>query len=420
MKMINFKSFIIEDDQMQQPMQQQAPSPDQQQPQDQQQPVQRTHLTHVEDHVLHSGNEGVALADNHLRGLHDKLLGKDNDLHVSTKWDGAPSVVYGIDPTDGKFFVGTKGVFNKTPKMAKSHEDIAQMFGHAPGLQAKMHAAFEHLPKIMPRTGGVFQGDIIGTADDAQIKNGMVSQTPNTLTYSAKEGSAEGEGLKAPFSFVTHTQYVGDGPVQEMNATGVDDKTRSKFKTHADVNHIDPSVNINPANYTPEEQKAFLDHMEAARKTYLRMKPEELEAVQPHSQHLESHVNDMIRNGGSPSYEGYLDFLNRRHQKDVDSVKTEAAKDKKRQAFADVMQHITENKKAFENALKLHGHLQDAKNVLVGVMEKNNPYTHSVGGTATGPEGTVIVDKDNNASKLNNRQEFNRLNFLKGQFQRGK
>ena len=30
----------------------------------------------------------------------------------------------GTDPEDGKFFVGTKGVFAKTPKLNKSPEDI--------------------------------------------------------------------------------------------------------------------------------------------------------------------------------------------------------------------------------------------------------------------------------------------------------
>ena len=52
------------------------------------------------------------------------------------------------------------------------------------------------------------------------------------------------------------------------------------------------------------------------------------------------------------------------------------------------------------------------------VLAKNVPYEHSVAGEHTGPEGTVVVDKKGNASKFNNRREFNRLNFLKGAFQK--
>ena len=53
-------------------------------------------------------------------------------------------------------------------------------------------------------------------------------------------------------------------------------------------------------------------------------------------------------------------------------------------------------------------------------MARNSPYEHSVAGESTGPEGTVVVDKAGNATKMNNRQEFNRLNFLKGAFQKQK
>ena len=42
-----------------------------------------------------------------------KMLGCDNSKgFMQTKWDGAPSVVCGIDPLNGEFFVGTKSVFN--------------------------------------------------------------------------------------------------------------------------------------------------------------------------------------------------------------------------------------------------------------------------------------------------------------------
>ena len=44
---------------------------------------------------------------------------------VSVKWDGAPAIIAGTDPADGKFFVGTKGVFGKRePKLNKTPEDI--------------------------------------------------------------------------------------------------------------------------------------------------------------------------------------------------------------------------------------------------------------------------------------------------------
>lgn len=378
------------------------------------------HLRHVEDYVLHHGHEGVATADEHLRGLHNMLLGKNaSNLHASTKFDGAPSVVFGTHPQTGQFFVASKSAFNKNPKLNFTEEDIEKNHGHAPGLVAKLKAALKHLPGIMPRTGGVYQGDLMHSEGDAVSKGGQTSVTPNTLTYSAPSNSPEGRNMKKKLGVVVHTKYTGRGGLESMNAEPLDNKTRAGFKDHPDVNNIDPTIDINPSNYTPEEQKAFHNHMDKAKKVYGSMKPEAMEALEGHGENLEAHVNNMIRTGGSPSTQGYIDHLNARHLKDLDKVKTEAAKQKRIQAHADVINHISNNRDHFDKALQLHGHLQDAKNVLVGVLNKNNKYNHSVAGEQTGSEGTVIYDKkQKTASKAVPRTEFSRLNFLKGAFQK--
>jgi hypothetical protein len=381
------------------------------------------HLTHVEDHVIHGGHEGVQLADEHLRGMHDMLLGKNSKLHASTKYDGAPSIVFGTHPQTGQFFVASKSAFNKNPKINYTEEDIEKNHGHAPGLVEKLKHALKYLPGIMPRTGGVYQGDLMHTEGDVQTQNGKTSVTPNTLTYSAPADSVEGRNLNKKLGIVVHTQYKhtangGRGGLESMNAGPLQPKDRAKFKEHPDVNNIDPTIEVNPSNYSPIEQQAFLNHMEKAKRVYSAMKPEAMEALAGHGEQMEAHVNNMIRTGGTPSVQGYMDHLTARHQKDVDKVKTEATKQKKIQAHADLMSHISKNREHFDKALKLHGHLQDAKNILTNVLAKNSQYEHSVAGEPTGPEGTVVVDKQGNASKFNNRREFNRLNFLKGAFQK--
>ena len=94
------------------------------------------HLTHVEDNVLYGGHQGVGMAAQHLEDVHNKLLGKKNSTTVTTKYDGAPSIVFGRHPKTGQFFIATKGAFNKNPKLAFSHDDIDQHYAHAPGLAA--------------------------------------------------------------------------------------------------------------------------------------------------------------------------------------------------------------------------------------------------------------------------------------------
>lgn len=382
------------------------------------------HLRHVEDYAIHGGHEGVQIADEHLRGLHDMLLGKNaRGMHASTKYDGAPSIVFGQHPQTGQFFVASKSAFNKDPKINYSDEDIERNHGHAPGLVEKLKHALRHLPGIMPKSGGVFQGDLMHTEGDAVTRNGMTSVTPNTLTYSAPSKSVEGRNMEKKLGIVVHTKYKhtangGRGGLDSMDAQPLDPKTRAAFKEHPDVNNIDPTIDINPSHYTPEEQKAFLNHMEKAKRIYSSMKPESMDALAGHGEQLEAHVNAMVRSGGTPSTQGYIDHLTARHMKDLEKVKTDASKQKRIQAHADLMAHISNNREHFDKALQLHGHLQNAKNVLVRVLNKNNTYDHSVAGEGTGSEGTVVYDKAGNASKAVDRNEFSRLNFAKGAFQK--
>ena len=80
-----------------------------------------THLYHVEEDIIRNGLVGAKSAVRYLFGLVDMLEGDTSaDARATVKWDGAPAIVCGKDPMNGKFFVGTKSVFNsKNPKIVK-------------------------------------------------------------------------------------------------------------------------------------------------------------------------------------------------------------------------------------------------------------------------------------------------------------
>jgi hypothetical protein len=61
--------------------------------------MKNTHLEHPEDSIL-TGDLTVL----------DWFTARGN---LSVKIDGAPAIVWGINPANGEFFVGTKAVFNK-------------------------------------------------------------------------------------------------------------------------------------------------------------------------------------------------------------------------------------------------------------------------------------------------------------------
>jgi len=77
-----------------------------------------THLEHLEDDIINRGSKGGENAINFLNSVRNMLAGNiGGKINMSVKWDGAPAVFCGINPENGKFFVGTKSVFNKTPKI---------------------------------------------------------------------------------------------------------------------------------------------------------------------------------------------------------------------------------------------------------------------------------------------------------------
>ena len=71
------------------------------------QEAKNTHMMHIEDKVLYGGVEGTREAINALRELRNMLQGKHKQ-DISVKWDGAPAIFAGTDPSDGQFFVAKK------------------------------------------------------------------------------------------------------------------------------------------------------------------------------------------------------------------------------------------------------------------------------------------------------------------------
>jgi hypothetical protein len=147
--------------------------------------MKNTHLEHPEDSVL-LGKQSVQNVIKFLR---------DRNSTVTVKWDGAPAIVFGTNPENGKFFVGTKSVFNKVKvKINYTHADIEKNHGNNPKVAGILHTCLETFPRIE----GVYQGDFIGFG-------GTNTFTPNTITY-----TFDSLPDSASIVFACHTSYEGD------------------------------------------------------------------------------------------------------------------------------------------------------------------------------------------------------------------
>lgn len=367
------------------------------------------HLEHAEDHVIHGGQAGFSHAYHNLKDVHDRLTGKENATKVTMKYDGSPSVIFGTNPENGRFFVATKSAFNKNPKINYTPEDIEKNHGHAPGLVEKLKAALEHLPKTTPKKG-VFQGDIMHTKGDVKTHGSKVKFTPNTITYSADKNSEHGKAaLNSQIGVAVHTAYKGK-TLQDMKAQYAPEL--NTFKNHKDVHLISTEHPLDQMNYDPKDQQKFAKHMKAAAMLHKATKEDTFNAVAHHQLPLKTYINSTIRHGTNPSISGYVQHLTAAHQKKIDSVKSDKAKAQKTALAQADLQHVQTNRQGFNRVLQMHRHLQKAKNVLVNTLSSNSEFEHSINGKKAKPEGFVAV-RHNRPTKLVDRREFSAANFNK-------
>ena len=125
-----------------------------------------THLEHLEDSIINDGAKGGRNAIAFLKSLQKMLVGNSSKkVNVTVKWDGAPAIVCGINPENNKFFVGTKSVFNRTPKINYTVSDINR--NHSGPVASKLQVCLRELKKL--RIRGILQGDLLFTSDDKKV-----------------------------------------------------------------------------------------------------------------------------------------------------------------------------------------------------------------------------------------------------------
>ncbi len=157
------------------------------------------HLEHIEDEVLNGGVAGARSAINFLQSLRNMLAGHaESKVNITTKWDGAPAIFCGVNPENGKFFVGTKSIFNKNAKLNYTDKDIDENHP-AEGLNNKLKYALEHLSKLGIK--GVLQGDMMFTRGDLKKETidgeSYITFQPNTIVYAVPSASKLAQSMMA-------------------------------------------------------------------------------------------------------------------------------------------------------------------------------------------------------------------------------
>ena len=147
-----------------------------------------THIEHPEDTILTGNLDFLKAVKSYAVAPHG---------HVSVKIDGAPAIVWGTHPDTGRFFVGTKSVFNKKLiKINYTHADIDK--NHKGYVAIVLHACLSNLS----RTNRIYQGDFLGFGGDNVFQ-------PNTVTYVFPEN------VRQTIIVAPHTMYSIDYAVDK-------------------------------------------------------------------------------------------------------------------------------------------------------------------------------------------------------------
>jgi len=382
-----------------------------------------THLEHLEDEIINNGSNGAKTSINFLKSIKKMLQGGKGGSNVSVKWDGAPAIFAGTNPENGRFFVGTKSIFNATPKINYTVSDISRNHGGA--LADKLAVALKQLPSLGIK--GVLQGDLLFTDDKKNaVVNGerSIVFTPNTITYAVPSTSVDmyNRIRAAKIGIIFHTSYSG--------------KTMKGLKASfgASVGGLRQNKNVffDDARYKQAQDPGFSKGEEKRFDAVIRMaegsaykagafidKIKKDQGPLSLGVQLKTFFNTYIRAGSKIGNAKVLAnnfevFFRDRLKKEIDGKKQDKTKEKYKEILEAGMKILRPNRQGLYFAIATYITLQTAKSLLLGKLNQiqsiGSFMRTSTGYKATNPEGYVAINKGN-AVKLVDRLVFSQANF---------
>ena len=385
----------------------------------------RTHLEHIEDVILTDGHAGGEAVIGYFTDIYNMLKGTGSSaLQLSVKWDGAPAMVCGTNPDNGRFFVGTKSVFAQSAKINYTKQDIAENHGTGE-LGAKLLKCLAHLPKL--NIQGVIQGDMMITDNDLETKdiNGgkFITFRPNEIVYAVPADSELGQQIAAAkVGIIFHTTYVGE-TLADMNAEAGADvaaftKTADVWFDNATYKNVSGS-----ATFTASESAEFAKGIQTLQ-TLLDRVPQNLSAMLAANKDFvpmfQLFINSEIKQGRIPTdatafLKGFQEFYLARMTQQMGGLKAQKAIQLRQQKMAEMPKFLNTVRKPLQAMLAFYKQTQALKAEALKKMNQAmqvGTFAQTENGLeVTDPEGFVAVGTDGGAVKLVDRLTFSRRNL---------
>ena len=385
--------------------------------------MKNTHLEHLEDDILNSGAVGGFNVVSVLRSFGNMLTGTKSDLSVTTKWDGAPAIICGTDPVTGKFFVGTKSVFNKiTPKVCYDNVDVDRFY-ESEVLRSKLKDCLKYLSQLNIK--GIVQGDLLFSSGDKRYASigghRVITFNPNAITYAVSCQSSQGIAVeRANIGIVFHTVYqgssiqdckavykaplfVGTEDIFIPNANFNDAKGISRFNNSQKIKYI---ATINRAEGSLKRASRFLDIMQSHGQSRFLMPTL-----------FKQFFNNQIRTGKSilntrRTVAQFAKFYSDRLDAEMNAKTSAKGKERYKQMKAEGLNFIARYQNEIYFTFASYISIRDAKRMVITQLNKVGQIRTYIGNTPTNPEG-YVVSTNNYAMKFVD-DDFRKANILFG------
>ncbi len=338
------------------------------------------HLPHLEEVPICFGTSGV----DYLKSLLDSLI-KKSKVYIKIKMDGSPSIIVGY--VDDRFFVSTKSLFNKNPKLNFTNDDIKKNHPDSVDLQNKLYYALTYLSSTIPNNGNYYQGDLLFTEPDLQkVKisdQEYIIFKPNTIVYGVSENDIS---IDHKIGIVFHTSYKSEANINNLQADYNPDL--SVLKQSKQVFMYDNDLQLDHIKFDFNILKSTLNSLNSINVDF-----------------------DLIKDNS----EDILKFFNNRVKIDSD-LKAES-----NILFNDLISFSSDsffknNKSKIIAVLNLHKTLIDCKeSILKSCLKSINDdikmwFKLDSEYQETNPEGVVLITSDG-VIKLIDRENFSKNNF---------
>lgn len=337
----------------------------------------------------------------------------------------SPAVFFGN--SNKGFFVASKGIFNKTPKINYTEADIEA--NHSGGLADTLKVALQWLKNVVPNTKDkVYQGDILFTKDTIKHfqHNGkdLIGFHPNTIIYTVEKDSDIGKTIQnSEIGLAVHTEYEwnGEDPSSlKVSRFGISDDI---FKDNSKVFIIDTISNLNPKQplqFSSDQYDKINSNLKQIEKLAATVTWAIFDQDAQLGQYLETFVNTYIRaNKPYPSpdemTEQFFDWIEQKVADEKGKLKTEKGKARVDQRYASV-RDLKKDSIQIETMMKIFKLFSEVKLMIIRKLNEMSLYNNFVMKSngdlvGTGEEGFVITQTNAKGAKLVDRFEFSKNNF---------